>query len=502
MKKLRSRRCTTHRVGAASVAVLLSVGLAACGQKAGVETTTVQGGAVAADGSAPQGGVVDPATGEIVQPGGAGSGGAGSGSGSDLSGGTGSLATGGSSGSSGSGGSGGSGGGDGDGGGNGHGGGGGGGAGGGTGGGAGDTTGVTDTTIKIGMHAPVTGAAAIPQRSFENAVGVYFDAVNRAGGIFGRKVEVIFEDDQFRPDVARVKCKELAEQEKVFMLIGGAGADQIDACARYAASEGVPYLSAGVHESRPGQTSLGDLSTYFAAAMTYEQQVPLLARLYSSQFKGKNVVVITADNDSLDGYHDKAASALASAAGSALKYAERIPKNTQSEALSIGTKICNSSAEVVIWNASPSTLLNVSKAMTCRPAFVGPGLTNGLNIVATAGCDNIDGSLFYSPFPGMDVMRKNSEFVADYQAKNGSAPDDIGAAIYGVERLVVQMLLAAGEDLSREGFLAAVAKKKTFETGVYPTVSFSSRLGGTAMHLLQADCSKREYVTARTNERP
>ena len=137
------------------------------------------------------------------------------------------------------------------------------------------------------MHAPVTGAAAIPQASFERAVGVYFDAVNRNGGIHGRKVEVLFEDDGFDPNRARTECKKMAEQEQVFLLIGGAGADQIDACARYAAAAGVPYLSAGVHETRPGLGSLSNLSTYFALSLTYEQQIPLLAGVVKSEFGGR-----------------------------------------------------------------------------------------------------------------------------------------------------------------------------------------------------------------------
>jgi ABC-type branched-subunit amino acid transport system substrate-binding protein len=484
---------TLQRFGAATAALTLSLTLAACGQKAGVET--------AAPAYAPAGGtagtVVDPATGQVVPIDAVGAPVAG---GAPLEGGgfPEDSATTGSPGGGGGGGAGGGGG---------TGGGGGGGTGGGDGdgveSGGGDTTGVTGERIRIGVHAPVTGAAAIPQSSFERAVGVYFDAVNRKGGIFGRKIEVIFEDDQFRPDVARTKCKELAEQDEVFLLIGGAGADQIDSCARYAAEAGVPYLSAGVHETRPGQTPLGDLSTYFALSLTYDQQVPMLARLYKSLHTGDKVVVITADNDSLNGYHDKAVSAVQSAAGGSFAYAERIPKNTQSEALSIGTKICNSGAEAVIWNASPSTLLNVAKSMACRPRFIGPGLTNGLNIVANVGCPNLDGAVFYSPFPGMDVMRGNSQFVADYQASNGAAPDDIGAAIYGVERVVAGMLAAAGQELSREGFMSTIAKVKKFDGGgVYPPTNFTSRFGGTAMHLLQADCGSREYKTVRTNEAP
>lgn len=367
----------------------------------------------------------------------------------------------------------------------------------------GSTTGVTDDTIRIGVHAPVTGAAAIPQQSFERAVGVYFDSLNRRGGIYGRQVEVIFEDDGFDPNRARTECKKMAEQDEVFLLIGGAGADQIDACARYAAATGVPYLSAGVHETRPGLGPLGNLPTYFALSLTYEQQVPLLARLVKSQFSGDNVALIVADNDSLDNFYAKADSAVGSVAGDNFTLSRRIPKNTTSDAPAIGTAICQSQAEAVVWNASPSSLLNVAKSMPCQVTFVGPGLTNGLNVVAQIGCPNVDGALFYSPFPGMDVMRQDAEFVKAYQERNGGAqPDDIGAALYGVEKVVAAMLAETGKNLTREAFMQTIARKKTFDTGVYPPTNFTSRFGGTAMNLLQADCDKKEYVTVRRNERP
>ena len=380
------------------------------------------------------------------------------------------------------------------------------GAGGGGGGasGGGDTTGVTDSTITIGVHAPVTGAAAIPQQSFERAVGVYFDSVNRQGGIYGRKVEVLFEDDGFDPNRARTECKKLAEQEKVFLLIGGAGADQIDACARYASATGVPYLSAGVHETRPGLGPLSALKTYFALSLTYEQQAPLLTRLVKSEFNGEKIALIVADNDSLNNFYGIADGSLRQGVGdSNLALSRRIPKNTTSEAPAIGTAICQSGASAVVWNASPSSLLNVAKSMPCRVTFVGPGLTNGLNVVAQVGCPNVEGAQFYSPFPGMDVMRRDGAFVKAYQTKNGGAqPDDIGAAIYGVEKVVGAMLRASGKNLTREGFMATIARVKAFNTGVYPPTNFSSRFGGTAMNLLQANCDKQEYETKRRNERP
>jgi branched-chain amino acid transport system substrate-binding protein len=190
-------------------------------------------------------------------------------------------------------------------------------------------------------------------------------------------------------------------------------------------------------------------------------------------------------------------------AGSNLVLSRRIPKRTDVDAPAIATQICNSGAKAVVWNASPSGLINVSKSMTCRVTFLGPGLTNGLNIVAAAGCPTIDNAMFYSPFPGLDkIDQMDPTFRAAYRQKNNAEPDDLAIAMWGLEKLVGQMLQANGKQLSRESFMNTIARVKTFETGVYPTTNFSTRFGGTAMHLLQADCDSRQYRTIRVNERP
>lgn len=375
---------------------------------------------------------------------------------------------------------------------------------GGNGGGSGgpvDTTGVSDSTIKIGIHAPVTGAAAFPQRSFENAVGVYASYINSKGGINGRKLEVLFRDDGFDPNRARAVCKDLAQQQKVFMLIGGAGSDQIDSCARYADSVGVPYVSAGVHETRPGQGPLGDLRTYYAASLTYEQQAPLITDLVQKQFGGEKVGLLVASNDSLNSYFDTQNAALKKAIGDNLEFADRVPKNIQSEAPTIAAQICNSGVSAVVWNAAPSGLINVTKSMTCSVRFMGPGNTNGLNIVAQGGCPQLDNAQFFSSFPQLDKINElDPNFAPAYRKKNGSDPDDIGIAIWGVEKLVSQIAKAAGKDLSRQSFMAAMDSGKTFDNGVYPATNFGkSRFGGTAMHLLRADCGSSRFVTERLN---
>jgi ABC-type branched-subunit amino acid transport system substrate-binding protein len=364
---------------------------------------------------------------------------------------------------------------------------------------AGDRTGITDTEIVVGVHAPVTGAAPFPQSSFEAGKDVYWKWLNERGGVFGRKVRVVFEDDKFDPRSAVQVCKKMVEQDKVFLLIGGGGADQITACARYASSVGVPYLSAGVNED-----GLVGLRGYFAASMTYSQQSPLLAQMIAKQFPGKKVGIAVADSGSFDDAQ-RSITREAQAAGLQVVYNKRIPKSaSQTQALSIANELRTAGAEVVYFLSSPTTFLNVAAAgagQGYRPQYVGPGITSGLNTVATVGCgaaNSVDGARFFSPFPQLDAIdQMDPEYRPAYQKYAGGNPDDIGIALWGLNKTLHQFFVAAGKDMTRQSFVATLESGKQFASGVYPPVQYSPRnhLGAGQTHVLQADCGSRTYKT-------
>jgi len=360
---------------------------------------------------------------------------------------------------------------------------------------AGDRTGITDKEIVIGIHAPVSGAAPFPQTSFSDGAAVYWDWLKDKGGVFGRNVRVVFEDDEFNPATAKRVCQKMVEQDKVFLLIGGGGADQITACANYANSVGVPYLSAGVNEA-----GLSNIRAYFALSLTYAQQSPMLAQL--AKTLGKKVGIAVADTESFTDAHASIQKAMKSL-GLDVVYDEKIPKNaSQAEALSVANKMHTSGAEVIYFLASPTTFLNVASAAGGQgyiPKYIGPGITSGLNLVAQVGCPNIGSARFLSPFPQLDVIDKlDPDYQRAYQAKRGKAGDDIGIALWGLAKTLHQMFLAAGKDMTRQSFVQTVESGKKFVSGVYPPVQYSStnHLGGSQAHLLQADCGSRTYKTA------
>jgi branched-chain amino acid transport system substrate-binding protein len=361
-----------------------------------------------------------------------------------------------------------------------------------------DRTGVTDTVIKVGVHAPVTGAAPFPQNSFDKGKDVYWKWLAKQGGVYGRSAQIVFRDDQFNPSRAVQVCREMVEQEKVFLLIGAAGSEQITACARYAASAGVPYLSGGVNEE-----GLTGLKTYFAVSQSYSQQNPLLVQLVKNQIKKQKLAIVLNNTPALN-EAQKSITAAAQQAGLTIVRNSRIGKNaSDSELVAEANQLRTAGAEVVYILTSPVNfikLANAGQAQAYNPIYVGPGVTNGINIVAEAGCPAIGKAKFLSPFPQLDAIDQyDPDYKKAYREQQNSEGDDIGLAQWGLSKVIGQMMQAAGKDLSRQSFMAALESGKTFESKVYPVVSYgpSIRFGAKSSSLLEADCQARKYKTLK-----
>ena len=77
--------------------------------------------------------------------------------------------------------------------------------------------------IRLGQAAVFTGPAAQLGIQMRNGIKAYFDYVNDAGGVHGRKLELVTEDDFYEPARAPAASKKLIEEHKVFALLGYVG---------------------------------------------------------------------------------------------------------------------------------------------------------------------------------------------------------------------------------------------------------------------------------------
>ena len=103
-------------------------------------------------------------------------------------------------------------------------------------------TGVTDDTIKIGALGVLTGPNAKFGDTVYNGVEAVYEEANDAGGIHGRMIEYVREDDRCQAADAVGAVKKLIHQHQVFMIHGGACSNASLAAKPEIVAAGVPWV--------------------------------------------------------------------------------------------------------------------------------------------------------------------------------------------------------------------------------------------------------------------
>jgi len=109
--------------------------------------------------------------------------------------------------------------------------------------------------IKIGMCAPITGPAAEQGRYAQTGARLALDAVNKAGGVLGKKVELIIEDDQTTNPGVVLAFSKLSSQPDMVAFIGSIRSTQVHAMAPDVLKVGKPVMIGGTD---PALTHMGN----------------------------------------------------------------------------------------------------------------------------------------------------------------------------------------------------------------------------------------------------
>jgi ABC-type branched-subunit amino acid transport system substrate-binding protein len=103
--------------------------------------------------------------------------------------------------------------------------------------------GVDATHVLLGQSAPFTGPAAQLGVQYNLGAQVYFDALNAAGGVHGRKIQLITADDRYEADAAAANTTKLLDEDKVFALFGYVGTPTSVAATPIFTREKVPFFA-------------------------------------------------------------------------------------------------------------------------------------------------------------------------------------------------------------------------------------------------------------------
>jgi branched-chain amino acid transport system substrate-binding protein len=330
---------------------------------------------------------------------------------------------------------------------------------GGDGNGGGAVPGVTDTEILVGTHMPLTGPAAAGYSKIAPATKAYFDYVNAAGGVHGRKITYKIMDDTYNPATTQQVVRELVLQDKVFAILNGLGTPTHTGVLDFLKTNRVPDLFVA-----SGSRSWNQPDKYpgtFGFNVNYTLEGKILANHVKETQAGKKVCFLGQDDD----FGRDSLAGIERVLGPVAAKQSYVTSNPN-----VGPQVGalkQAGCQVVMLATVPgftALTLGTAAKIGFKPQFVVSQVGADLATLAKqlgAATPLTEGliSTNYLPMSNDDADPWIQLYRRVNSAHNGNAEFD-NNIVYGmsVGYLFVQSLQAAGKDLTREGLIAAVEK--------------------------------------------
>ncbi len=340
-----------------------------------------------------------------------------------------------------------------------------------------EARGVTKTTIKIGNILVKTGPVAALGLPDGWGMQDVFNAVNEQGGINGRKIEWIWEDDQFKTPLAIAAFNKLIYRDKVLGIVTCGGTPQTIALMDLINKDKVVNIPNALADEmyKPYKPYI------FILGATYETQIQLMFDYIMHDLKAKNprIAVVYAETE----FGKKGLEA-------AQKRAKQYGIKLVSElVLNIGSVDASSQVlslkkdnvdYVITCNLAPPliTFLKTAEKYDYWPTTFGINWScdNAVVKACKTAAKNYIGVNFVG---GWDDDTAGMKRVRELAKKNGRDPDKMLTSLYthGVATGIVysEGLKRAGKNLTPDSFKNALETLKDFDTGgIVPPVTFTS----------------------------
>ncbi len=142
--------------------------------------------------------------------------------------------------------------------------------------------------IRIGHFASLTGDTATFGRSTDNGIRMQIEEVNDRGGVLGRPLELVTEDDRSVTEEARTAAQKLLQRDQVVALLGEVASSRSLAAAPEAQRARVPMISPA--STNPRVTEVGDY--VFRACFIDPFQGAVMAKFARETLGAKRVAIL------------------------------------------------------------------------------------------------------------------------------------------------------------------------------------------------------------------
>lgn len=361
----------------------------------------------------------------------------------------------------------------------------------------GNTNGVTDTQIVIGSWGPQSGPAAA-YGTIDRVIDAYFKKVNSEGGINGRQIKFVFQDDGYQASMTQTVVKKMVEQDKVFAFVAGLGTANNLAVMDYLVQNGVPHVAPATGTSFIANPLKRPI---FALQTNYLVEATLVSRYAADSLGAKKIAVFYQD----DAFGKEGLDAIVGVAKAKGKeiVAQVSYQATDKDFSSHALKLQQSGADTVIFWSVPGptgAILQAISDINYKPTILLSAIANDPSLFKLSA-NTIDGAWTSSWLPDVtDPTNTDPKVVAfrDFIAKFApkETPGGFAASGYAEAQIMVEGLKRAGKDLTRESFVKALETMDNWKEGLAFSVSFSptNHQGQNSVYFMQASAKDSRFI--------
>jgi len=323
--------------------------------------------------------------------------------------------------------------------------------------------GVTAATVTVGQSAAFSGPAAELGKDMRSGIQAYFDQVNRAGGVNGRKLILKSLDDGYEPGRAAENTRRLI-QDDVFVLLGYVGTPTSEAAKPIFTEARVPFVGAFTG----AELLRSPFNRYvFNVRASYYAETDAIVELVT-KLDLKRIAVFY-QNDSYGKAGLTGVERAMKARNMKIVALGTVERNSVDVAASVSEISAKDPQAVVLISAykSCAAFIKAMKKAGSNPQFMNVSFVGSKALAAELGAEGRGvGISQVVPFP----WNLGTPIVKDYQrhqsASNSTAEFGFGGLEgYIAARVFVEGLRRAGPNPTREGFVNAMETLRDYDIG-------------------------------------
>ena len=345
--------------------------------------------------------------------------------------------------------------------------------------------GITDNAITLGMTSPFSGPNGVYGTDMRQVIQTYFDQVNKAGGVNGRKINLVALDDGYETERAVANTKALIEDKNVFALLASYGSSPTtEAMNKVFGPAKVPLVGtiSGAGSLREPIAQNPNSRYMFNVRASYADETEAIVNQLVS-LGLKNIAVFYQN----DGFGKSGLDGITVALKKhnlAPTVAATVERNSTEVAAAVEA-IAKAKPQAVIMVTlykPTAAFVKAMKKANQGPMFMTLSPVGTEQLVAELGADARGlGISQVMPYPWNDVV----PMVRDYQKLVGGKG---GYSYYGIEayamaRVMVDALKRMGKDPSREKLMAALESTSMDMGGLKVAYTATSRQGSRFVEL-------------------